>query len=254
MSFQGFDKNFSLDGKVAVVTGGSSGIGNAIASLYVDKGAKVVLADVKDSVDIDAKELSEENALGLFVDVTDKDSIKNALEKTKEKFGKVDILVNCAGVALLEKAKDISEEFWDKTVELNLKGSFLTSQIFGNEMIDNGEGKIINLASQGGVVALDKHVAYNSTKAAIIMMSKVMGMEWAEHNVQVNSISPTVILTELGKKAWAGEVGESMKKKIPAGRFGYPEEVAGVAVFLASDASNLVTGENIVIDGGYTIQ
>jgi len=254
MSFQGFDKNFSLDGKVAVVTGGSSGIGNAIASLYVDKGAKVVLADVKDSVVIDAKELSEENALGLFVDVTDKDSIKNALEKTKEKFGKVDILVNCAGVALLEKAKDISEEFWDKTVELNLKGSFLTSQIFGNEMIDNGEGKIINLASQGGVVALDKHVAYNSTKAAIIMMSKVMGMEWAEHNVQVNSISPTVILTELGKKAWAGEVGESMKKKIPAGRFGYPEEVAGVAVFLASDASNLVTGENIVIDGGYTIQ
>lgn len=254
MDFQGFDKNFSLDGKVAVITGGASGIGNAIAKLYIDKGAKVVLADIKDSVENDARELNEENALGLFVDVTDKNSIINALEKTKEKFGKVDILVNCAGVALLEKAKDISEEDWDTTIELNLKGTFLTSQVFGNEMINNGGGKIINMASQGGIVALDKHVAYNSTKAATIMMAKVMGMEWAEYNVQVNSISPTVVLTELGKKAWAGQVGEDMKKKIPGGRFGYPEEVAGVAVFLASDAANLITGENIVIDGGYTIQ
>lgn len=255
MDFQGFDKDFNLTGKVAVITGGSSGIGRAISELYSEKGAKVALLDVKDAVDEDATTIDKNNAIGIKTDVTNKISVQKALNKVKDTFGKVDIVVNCAGVALLEKAKDISEEDWDKTIDLNLKGTFLMNQIFGNELIDIGNGgKIINMASQGGIVALDKHIAYNTSKAGIIMMSKVLAMEWAEYNIQVNAISPTVIMTELGKKAWAGEVGENMKKQIPAGRFGEPEEVAGVALFLASDAANLITGENIVIDGGYTIQ
>jgi len=255
MSFQGFDKDFNLTNKVAVVTGGSSGIGNAIAKLYNEKGAKVALLDLKDTVEDDAAKIDKNNVIGIKTNVTKKSSVQDALNKTKSAFGKVDIIVNCAGVALLEKAKDISEEDWDKTIDLNLKGTFLMNQIFGNELIDadNG-GKIINMASQGGVVALDKHIAYNTSKAGIIMMTKVLAMEWADYNIQVNAISPTVVMTELGKKAWAGEVGENMKKLIPAGRFGYPEEVAGVALFLASDAADLITGENIVIDGGYTIK
>lgn len=255
MSFQEFDKDFNLTDKVAVVTGGSSGIGRAITELYFKKGARVALLDLKETVEEDAAKISEENIIGIKTNVTKKSSVKEALDKTKRAFGKIDIVVNCAGVALLEKAKDISEEDWDKTIDLNLKGTFLVNQTFGNELIaaDNG-GKIINMASQGGVVALDKHIAYNTSKAGIIMMTKVLGMEWAEYNIQVNAISPTVILTELGEKAWAGEVGENMKKQIPAGRFGYPEEVAGVALFLASDAANLITGENVVIDGGYTIK
>lgn len=121
-------------------------------------------------------------------------------------------------------------------------------------MISNGGGKIINMASQAGIVALDRHVAYCASKAGIISITKTFAAEWGKYNINVNSISPTVILTELGKKAWGGETGELMKKKIPVGRFGYPDEVAAVALFLASDASNLITGENIVIDGGYTIQ
>lgn len=255
MDFQGFDKDFNLTGKVAVITGGSSGIGRAISELYSEKGAKVALLDVKDAVDEDATTIDKNNAIGIKTDVTNKISVQKALNKVKDTFGKVDIAVNCAGVALLEKAKDISEEDWDKTIDLNLKGTFLMNQIFGNELIDIGNGgKIINMASQGGIVALDKHIAYNTSKAGIIMMSKVLAMEWAEYNIQVNAISPTVIMTELGKKAWAGEVGENMKEQIPARRFGEPEEVAGVALFLASDAANLITGENIVIDGGYTIQ
>ncbi|GBD72443.1 Short chain dehydrogenase [Tetragenococcus halophilus subsp. halophilus] len=255
MDFQGFDKDFNLTGKVAVITGGSSGIGRAISELYSEKGAKVALLDVKDAVDEDATTIDKNNAIGIKTDVTNKISVQKALNKVKDTFGKVDIVVNCAGVALLEKAKDISEEDWDKTIDLNLKGTFLMNQIFGNELIDIGNGgKIINMASQGGIVALDKHIAYNTSKAGIIMMSKVLAMEWAEYNIQVNAISPTVIMTELGKKAWAGEVGENMKEQIPARRFGEPEEVAGVALFLASDAANLITGENIVIDGGYTIQ
>lgn len=255
MSFQGFDKDFNLTNKVAVVTGGSSGIGNAIAKLYNEKGAKVALLDLKGTVKDDAAKIDKNNVTGIKTDVTEKSSVQDALNKTKSVLGKVDIVVNCAGVALLEKAKDISEEDWDKTIDLNLKGTFLMNQIFGNELIDadNG-GKIINMASQGGVVALDKHIAYNTSKAGIIMMTKVLGMEWAEYNIQVNAISPTVVMTELGKKAWAGEIGENMRKLIPAGRFGSPEEVAGVALFLASNAADLITGENVVIDGGYTIK
>jgi NAD(P)-dependent dehydrogenase (short-subunit alcohol dehydrogenase family) len=128
------------------------------------------------------------------------------------------------------------------------------SQAVGRIMIGQKGGKIINMASQGGVIALDRHAAYNSSKGGVIVLTKVLACEWAEFNIQVNAISPTVILTELGKKAWAGETGEAMKKKIPAGRFGYPEEVAAAAVYLASDAANLVTGSNLVIDGGYSIQ
>lgn len=116
-------------------------------------------------------------------------------------------------------------------MELNLKGSFLMAQIIGREMIATGGGKIVNMASQASVIALDKHVAYCASKAAIVSMTQVLAMEWAPYNINVNAISPTVILTELGKKAWAGQVGEDMKKLIPAGRFGYPEEVAACALF-----------------------
>lgn len=129
------------------------------------------------------------------------------------------------------------------------------SQLVGKQMIAQGHGgKIINMASQAAIIALDNHVAYCASKAGVVSVTKVLAYEWAQFNITVNAISPTVILTELGKKAWAGEVGEQAKREIPLGRFGYPEEVAGIALFLASDAANLITGENIVIDGGNTIK
>jgi NAD(P)-dependent dehydrogenase (short-subunit alcohol dehydrogenase family) len=162
--------------------------------------------------------------------------------------------VNNAGVAYLDDAENLSEEYWDKTMAVNLKAPFLLAQAVGRVMIQKKRGKIINIASQAGVIALDKHVAYCASKAGLIGMAKVLALEWAEFGINVNAIAPTVILTELGKKAWAGEVGEAMKKKIPLRRFGYPEEVAAAALYLASPASDLVTGETLVIDGGYTIQ
>lgn len=254
MTFRGFDKDFNIMDKVAVVTGAASGIGKAMAELFSEKGAYVVLLDIKEEVKDIAAKINPSRTLALQVDITKKENIENTVAEIKKVYPKIDILANSAGVALLEKAEDLPEEYWDKTMELNLKGSFLMAQIIGREMIATGGGKIVNMASQASVIALDKHVAYCASKAAIVSMTQVLAMEWAPYNINVNAISPTVILTELGKKAWAGQVGEDMKKLIPAGRFGYPEEVAACALFLVSDAASLITGENLIIDGGYTIK
>ncbi|MBC2126059.1 SDR family oxidoreductase [Listeria innocua] len=254
MTFKGFDKDFNITDKVAVVTGAASGIGKAMAELFSEKGAYVVLLDIKEDVKDVAVQINPSRTLALQVDITKKENIEKVVAEIKKVYPKIDILANSAGVALLEKAEDLPEEYWDKTMELNLKGSFLMAQIIGREMIATGGGKIVNMASQASVIALDKHVAYCASKAAIVSMTQVLAMEWAPYNINVNAISPTVILTELGKKAWAGQVGEDMKKLIPAGRFGYPEEVAACALFLVSDAASLITGENLIIDGGYTIK
>ncbi|HAO6468049.1 TPA: D-threitol dehydrogenase [Listeria monocytogenes] len=254
MTFKGFDKDFNITDKVAVVTGAASGIGKAMAELFSEKGAYVVLLDIKEDVKDVAAKINPSRTLALQVDITKKENIEKVVAEIKKVYPKIDILANSAGVALLEKAEDLPEDYWDKTMELNLKGSFLMAQIIGREMIATGGGKIVNMASQASVIALDKHVAYCASKAAIVSMTQVLAMEWAPYNINVNAISPTVILTELGKKAWAGQVGEDMKKLIPAGRFGYPEEVAACALFLVSDAASLITGENLIIDGGYTIK
>ncbi|MBZ5751367.1 SDR family oxidoreductase [Metabacillus rhizolycopersici] len=255
MGFQGFDKNFNITEKVAIVTGGGSGIGKAVSELYLEKGAKVAILDLNDNVKDIAKELSPVNAIGIQCDVTNNESMDSAIQQVKEHFGKIDILVNCAGIVLLDDAENISDHYWQKTIDLNLTGSFKMCQKVGSIMIEQGHGgNIINLASQAALIALDNHVAYAASKAGILGVTKVLAYEWAQFDIKVNAISPTVVLTELGKKAWAGEKGEKAKREIPLGRFGYPEEVAAIALFLACDATNLITGENMVMDGGNTIK
>lgn len=250
-----FDTNFNLTDKVAVITGGASGIGKAVAELYIAKKAKVVILDIHEDVEAIAKTMHPDHALGIQCDITNKESINNALEKTTNNLTKIDILVNSAGVALLDDAENLSEDYWDKTIALNLTASFKMCQSVGNILIKQGNGgSIINLASQAAIIALDNHVAYSASKAAIVSMTKSLAYEWAQFDIRVNAISPTVVLTELGKKAWAGEIGEKAKQEIPLKRFGYPEEVAAIAVFLASNATGLITGENIVMDGGNTIK
>ncbi len=256
MDYKGFDNSFGLDGKVAMVTGAAQGIGKAIAELYAAKGADLVLVDLKPDVKITESAIQKlgRKAVSVIADLTKSADIQNAVNTAISEFGRIDILANVAGVVFLDDAENISEEYWDTTMAVNLKAVFMLAQAVGRKMIEAGGGNIINMASQAGLVALDNHVAYCASKAGVISVTKTLAYEWGQYNINVNSISPTVILTELGKKAWAGEVGEAMKKLIPAGRFGYPEEVAAVALFLASDAAGLITGENIVIDGGYTIK
>ncbi len=257
IEYKKLDFNFSMNGKLAVVTGGAAGIGYASCEVLASKGANITILDI--NLDI-AKKASESIAQKYGVktcfakvDVREKASVEAAIDGIIKDFGTIDILLNSAGVALLDDAENISEKYWKDTMDINLTGVFFTSQVVGNYMIKQGYGKIINMASQAGLIALDNHVAYCASKAAIISMTKVLAYEWAPFGINVNAISPTVVLTELGEKAWAGEVGEKMKTLIPNRRFGYPDEVAAIVLFLASNCSDMINGENIVMDGGYTI-
>jgi 2-deoxy-D-gluconate 3-dehydrogenase len=164
----------------------------------------------------------------------------------------VDILVNSAGVVLLDRALELSADSWDTTIAVNLTASFRMAQAAGRVMTSAGYGRIINLASQASVIALDQHVAYCASKAGIVGMTKVLAMEWARSGVTVNAVSPTVVETPLGKLAWAGERGDAMRERIPTGRFAQPGEVAALIAYLAGEDAGMVTGENILIDGGYS--
>ncbi|WP_442958974.1 SDR family oxidoreductase [Providencia sp. PROV110] len=250
--FSGYNTNFSLDGKVAVITGGAAGIGLAIAQLYAEKGAKVALVDKSEKVTKVAKTLG--NSLGIQCDITNSESVSQMVQQVLQHYGSLDIAVNSAGIVALAPAEDLAESDWDLTMNVNLKGTFLVCQSVGNIMIKQGKGKIINMASQAGVIALDQHAAYCASKAAIIGLTQVLALEWSPKGIQTNAISPTIVMTELGKKAWEGEKGDEMKEKIPARRFAEPSEIAACALFLASDASDMITGHNLVIDGGYSIQ
>ncbi|MDK2378041.1 SDR family oxidoreductase [Serratia fonticola] len=244
----------ALQGKVALITGGAAGIGLAIAKCYLQNGAQVVLLDRAAQVAEIAQQLDEQLALGIVMDVTDKASVEQAVAQANSHFGRLDVLVNSAGIVALYPAEELPEDAWDSTMAVNLKGVFLTSQAVGHYFIRQGSGSIINLASQAGVVALPNHLAYCASKAGVIGLTQVLALEWGPHNVRVNAISPTVVLTELGRKAWSGEVAEQMKQKIPLRRFAEPEDIAASALFLASDAASMITGSNLVVDGGYTIQ
>jgi D-threitol dehydrogenase (NAD+) len=187
-------------------------------------------------------------------DVSDPASVALAVAGVIEAFSRIDILVNSAGVVALAPAEELSLDAWNRTIRVNLTGTFLMAQAVGQHMLAAGRGKIINLASQAGTVALDQHAAYCASKFGVIGLTKVLASEWAGRGVTVNSISPTVVLTELGKKAWDGPKGDALKAQIPTGRFAYPREIAAAAVFLASNSADMINGADLLIDGGYTIR
>lgn len=239
-------------GQVAVITGAASGIGNSVAHYFAERGARVVGVDLSGSVVEAMAGLPGQGHHGIAKDLTAPAAATQVIEEAVAVAGTVDILVNSAGVALLDKALTISEKMWDATMDVNLGATFKMAQAAGRVMTAKGYGRIINLASQASVIGLDSHVAYCASKAAVVGMSKVLSMEWAPMGVTVNSVSPTVVETPLGKLAWAGEKGEALKKQIPAGRFAQPEEVASLIAYLAGSQAGMITGENILIDGGYS--
>jgi NAD(P)-dependent dehydrogenase (short-subunit alcohol dehydrogenase family) len=249
----GMEFDFPIAGKTAIVTGGASGIGAAIAAAFAEKGARVAILDLNEAAAQAAAD-GLDNAIAIACNVADKASVEAAVASAADALGRIDILVNSAGIVDLAPAEEISLDAWQRTLDVNLTGSFLMAQAVGNRMIAAGGGKIVNLASQAGSVAIDGHVAYCASKFAVIGLTKVLALEWGRHGICVNSISPTVVLTELGKKAWAGEKGEAMKALIPSGRFAEPEEIAAAAVFLASGGADMINGADLIIDGGYTVK
>jgi NAD(P)-dependent dehydrogenase (short-subunit alcohol dehydrogenase family) len=245
------DIDFPLVGKVAAVTGAGSGIGAAIAAAFAAKGAWLAVLDIDaEAARARASTLPESRAWAC--DVADAGSVEAVVAAVETELGGIDILVNSAGIVDLAPAEAIGLAAWRRTLDINLTGSFLMAQAVGRRMIPRGQGRIINMASQAGTVAIPGHVAYCASKFAIIGMTKTLAIEWGRHGITVNSISPTVVLTDLGKKAWAGAKGEAMKAEIPTGRFAEPEEIAAVAVFLASDAAGMINGADILVDGGFT--
>jgi NAD(P)-dependent dehydrogenase (short-subunit alcohol dehydrogenase family) len=252
--YHGFAADFSLAGKTAIITGGAAGIGRATAEFFAKKGVNLALADLNPGVDAIAKSLGPGN-IGLPGDVRDRAYREKVIDQAAKAFGGADILVNSAGIVALEKAELIGEDFWDRTIDINLKASFMMAQAFGAWLIGNKRpGSIVNMASQAGVVALDRHVAYCASKGGIIAMTKVLAVEWGKYGIRVNAVSPTVVLTELGHKAWDGPVGDAFKKEIPAERFAEPDEIAAIIGFLCSDAAAMITGHNLLVDGGYTVK
>ena len=253
MSTLSFDAAFDFTGQVAIVTGGASGIGHAIAVALAGRGARLALVDKAGAEDA-AAALPGPAHLACAVDLLDSASLEPTVKQIAEHFGRIDILVNNAGVVRLERAEALDAADWDLTLAVNLRVPFLLSQLVGRHMLAAGRGRIINIASQAAIVALDQHVAYCASKAALVSLTKTLALEWGPRGINTNAISPTVVDTELGRAAWAGEKGELARARIPCGRFAQPQEVALAALFLASGAAAMINGENLVVDGGYTIQ
>ncbi len=248
---------FDLNGQVALVTGAARGLGNAIALALANAGADVALGlrDVNRGGELVREiEAMGRKALPLQMDVTDLSQVRQAVKGVVDRFGRIDILVNNVGVAPGNLAEAVREEDFDLTLAVNLKGTFFVSQEVGQLMIRQNYGRIINLGSQAGFVALPGEAVYCMTKAAISHLTKCLAVEWGRYNITVNTVAPTWIATPgtehaLSDPAFRAEVVERI-----AGlhRIGEPMEVAGAVVFLASPAASLITGDTIMIDGGWT--
>ena len=245
----------NLNGKVAVVIGGTSGIGRAIAHGLAQAGADVIPTSRRaDQVEVAAGEIEAlgRQTLRVTSDVSDRSSLKQVLDETVKAFEKVDILVNSAGRTKRGPTIDFSDDDWNDILDTNLTGTLRSCQIFGRHMLERQYGRIINIASLSTFVALFEVAAYSASKAAVASLTKSLAVEWASSGVCVNAIAPGVFRTALNQKLLdETERGREFLLRTPMKRFGKVEELAGAAVFLASDAASFVTGEILTVDGGF---
>lgn len=245
---------FDLAGKTAIVTGGARGLGRAMALGLAGAGADVAVSDIIDiSEAVGGVRALGRKAIGVKADVGDEGSVRALVEKTIEDLGRVDVLVNNAGIFRISAAENMKTEDWDAVLDVNLRGQLLCAKEAGRHMIRQRSGKIINIASVAGLAAFPESAAYNASKAGVILLTKTLAAEWGKHNIQVNAICPGLFETDMTRDL----TGDSsfmafIRERVPLGRGARPEELAGTAVFLASRASDYVTGHALVIDGGWT--
>ena len=252
-------ERFSLDGDVAVVTGAGRGLGKEMATALAEAGADVAIADIDvESARESAEELAGDgtDTTAVEVNVTSEESVEAMVETVTDELGPVDVLVNNAGVAGNEPAEEMSLELWNKVIDVNLTGVFLCSKHVGKQMLDRGEGRIVNIASMSGfdVNVPQPQVGYNASKAGVRMITQSCAVEWADRGVRVNAIAPGYMRTDLvdGVLKENPEMEDEWIENTPMGRLGQPHELGPLAVYLASDASSYMTGSTVLIDGGYT--
>ena len=244
-----------LDGKVAIVTGGGQGIGYAIASALAEQGVSVVIADINgESAEATAKEIKTAGykAIAIKIDVSKSREVNQLVGKTLDMFHQIDILVNNAGVSEPTPTIELTEEGWDRVININLKGPFLCSQAVARHMIKRRQGKIISIASVVSQLAHPTQAAYCASKAGVVLLTKVMAAEWGKYNINVNAVSPGPVETPR-MKIFRKEKPSFLKGRIeatPIGRYIEPREIANAVLFLASSDSDAITGANIVVDGG----
>lgn len=247
---------FSLQGRKALVTGASKGIGTGICDVFAQAGADIVAVARDEGGLAEAARLVEghgRRCLTIPADMADPHSTVAAARRALAEWGTIDILVNCAGITRLAPAEALTLEQWDEVMAVNLRAPFLLARELAPAMIAQRWGKVVMISSQTGVIALQDHAAYAASKGGLNALTKSLCAEWARHNVQVNAICPTVVMTPMGREVWgAPEKGEPFRLATPARRFAETVEIADAALFLASDASAMVNGDLLMVEGGFT--
>jgi len=248
---------FNFQDKIAIVTGGSRGIGRAIAKGFGNTGAKVVIAARGEkSLKTVVKEIEQKGGHASYVkcDLTKDDDIYSLIEETIKRYGTIDILVNNSGISpFIMKSEEVTKEMWKEVIQVNLLAPFLLSREVAKVMMKKNWGRIINIASVGGMVGFQRQIAYSATKGALIQMTKVMAIEWSRsYNITVNAIAPAYIETDLTEGMRASKkISANLLQRTPMGRFGFPKEIVTAALYLASEYSSYTTGTVLAVDGGW---
>jgi len=248
--------SFPLQGKVAIVTGGRRGIGEAIALALAEAGADIAICDrvVEDG---ELKAVAEEvqrlgrRSLAVRTDITQKADVDSMVQRVVDEFGVIDILVNSAAMNIRAPLLELGEDGWDRVINTDLKGYYLCSQAVGKRMVERKRGSIINIASTAAIKAAAEMGVYCIAKAGVVMLTRVLALELAQYNIRVNAIAPYMVKTKFSQPLWGDpETLKQLESEIPLGRLAEPGDIVGSALFLASDASSYITGHTIIVDGG----